>query len=530
MDEEKRYTKVLEIIKRRLIPDEIAKKDRGEVFTPLNLVREMLYGKKKSKTRCADIHSDAFYACIFGMDASGGYMDMADDERLGGIPLDVWRNPNSRWLDPANGIGNFPVVTFYMLDYQLGKHAAGLKGPGNRLKRHKHIIENMLFMMEIEKGNCNTTKKIFKLICPEAQPNICCTDALKITNEHMDRAFKGHEFDVVMGNPPFNAYQEAEEKRGGGDSLYPRFIKRGLEWTKADGYLVYVHPPTWRKPESERSKNRGFFKLMAHNNYIQYLEIHNAIDGNYVFNASTTYDFYTIQKRAAGNSETIINDELRNIAAVSLKKFDFLPNFNIKNVNKLLADTDDDRCAKDKCLLFERSLYGSDDRIEHTSDKESAEFKYPLIHSITKSGPRFMYSSDNTKGLFGVKKVIIGESSFNKTTGTIYDPILDLNGKYGMTQGAMAIAIDNKEEGEELVKFLKSTFFGNVLLACNWSYFRIDWRLFTYFKNNFWDVEYDANEPPIIIEDIRGPAKAAAKTRGAASKGGRRTRKLKRRN
>lgn len=526
MDEEKRHTKILEIIKKRLIPDEIAKKDRGEVFTPLNLVREMLYGKKKDKPRCSDIHSDSFYECIFGMNANGEYIDMPDNQRLGGIPLGVWRDPKNKWLDPANGIGNFPVIAFYMLDYQLGKHVDGFKGPANRLKRHKHIIEKMLYMMEINKSNCNTTRKIFKLICSAAEPNICCSDSLKVTDEQLDRKFGTHTFDVVMGNPPFQAFQEASGARGGGSNLYLRFIERGLEWLNDGGYLVYVHPFLWRKPESQQ--NKGIFDSMTHKNYMQYLEIHSAKDGTHVFRASTPYDFYTIQKRDPGGDETVINDMTRHISHISLKKYDFLPNFNIEKIYNLLADSDHDRCRPDECILYSTSIY--DQRKPYVREQESETFKYPLVHTTPVDGPRFKYTSDNTKAFFGIKKVIFGDGAFNESRGILNNPVVDLTGKYGMTQHAIAITVADEEDAKALVKYLTSTYFGNILLACKWSgSYQLDWRLFTYFKNNFWDLEYDANEPRIIIEDMRVPAKAAAKTRGAGSKGGRRTRKFKRR-
>ena len=31
------------------------------------------------------------------------------------LPKDVWKNPNLKWLDPANGIGNYPIVAYYKL-------------------------------------------------------------------------------------------------------------------------------------------------------------------------------------------------------------------------------------------------------------------------------------------------------------------------------------------------------------------------------------------------------------------------------
>ena len=55
------------------------------------------------------------------------------------LPKSVWTNPDLNWLDPANGIGNFPVVAFYKLN-------EGLKDwEPNENKRRKHIIDNMLY-------------------------------------------------------------------------------------------------------------------------------------------------------------------------------------------------------------------------------------------------------------------------------------------------------------------------------------------------------------------------------------------------
>jgi len=211
----KRYNSVLEIIDKRLIPDEGAKKARGEVFTPLCLVREMLFGLRKSalesgKTQLCDPldkspNPKKIQGEIWGINEEGNFFDDNERDRVGGIPLEVWRNPNTKWLDPANGIGNFPVVAFYMLDYQLGKHGPSeFKGDKNKDKRRKHIVENMLYMIELNKGNVNTSRKIFQKIVPGVEANICCANTLSLDDPKLKSNFGVTSFDVIMGNPPFN--------------------------------------------------------------------------------------------------------------------------------------------------------------------------------------------------------------------------------------------------------------------------------------------------------------------------------------
>jgi hypothetical protein len=421
---------------------------------------------------------------------------------LSHLPSKDWSNPDLKWLDPANGIGNFPITIFYKLD-------EGLKSwEPNEKKRRKHIIENMLYMMELQSNNNRVCKKMFASLCEGCIPNIWTINTLTQTKASIFTHFNIEKIDRVIGNPPFQDLQEAKGKRGGGDSLYMDFVKLSIDIIEDDGYLVFVHPPSWRKPEynegRKSSKNAGMFKLMAHDNQLEYLEIHSSNDGLTQFKAATRYDFYTLKKTPA-KTPTIIKDINGDTIDVNLLDFEFLPNFNIKNVLKLFPKRGDSSCElgkfdedngdyqNDKCILYERSNYGSDK--SWVSDKETSQYKYPLVHSTPGKGPRFYFSNTKDKGMFNIPKVIFGEAG-------ISEPIIDLDGKYGMTQGAMAIVINNKTDGEKLAKFLKSNYFKNILRACSWGGFRIDWRLFTYFKRDFWNVNVNLDEALIQSVDI----------------------------
>ena len=113
------------------------------------------------------------------------------------------------------------------------------------------------------------------------------------------------------------------------------------------------------------------------------------------------------------------------------------------------------------------------------SKVKTDDFKYPCIHSTPKSGIRYMYSKVNDKGHFGISKVIFGESG-------IYNPVIDMDGKYGMTHGAMAIQIDNLEEAINISKAIQTEHFDKVIKSCSFSSFRIDWNIFKDMKKNFW--------------------------------------------
>ena len=80
---------------------------------------------------------------------------------------------------------------------------------------------------------------------------------------------------------------------------------------------------------------------------------------------------------------------------------------------------------------------------------------YPCIYSITqKDGCKFKYSKEK-KGHFGIPKVI-----WSNGAGTY--PIIDENGKYGLTEFAYAI-VDDKQNLEKIKEAMISKKFINLM-------------------------------------------------------------------
>ena len=86
------------------------------------------------------------------------------------LPESVFSNPNLKWLDPANGIGNFPICCYFRL-------MNGLKNViSDTTKRSKHIIEKMLYMVEVNAKNNLECRKLFKKIDFSSKPNLISSD------------------------------------------------------------------------------------------------------------------------------------------------------------------------------------------------------------------------------------------------------------------------------------------------------------------------------------------------------------------
>jgi len=149
------------------------------------------------------------------------------DEMLDTLPSSVWKNPHLKWLDPANGIGNFPMKVFERLD----KCLSTVNGYENMKKRRNHILKNMLYMVEINPTNVSVSRKILG-----EDANIYCgsflEDAWKI-------AFGIDKFDVIMGNPPYN-----NSFNTGDNKPYIYFTNIGIHILNENGFIIFITPPS----------------------------------------------------------------------------------------------------------------------------------------------------------------------------------------------------------------------------------------------------------------------------------------------
>jgi len=387
------------------------------------------------------------------------------NDMLNRIPPSIWKDPNKKWLDPATGIGSFQLIVYERLMKGLESWEPIVE------KRHDHIIRNMLFLCEINSSSVKQAKKYFG---PNA--NIIKGDFLK-------HDFGSTTFDIILGNPPFNEGQNVDDisKRGSGNQIWIDFVEKSLTLLSNKGYLVFVHPAGWRKPTTESSRTDGLFKKIAHENQIEYLEIHNKADGVKLFGVQTRYDWYVLSNHKC-NKKTVVKDESGILQNIDLRRWTFLPNSDYSLIKQLLAGPKDRKIN----ILYSRTQFGTD--MSWTNETETRKFQYPLIHSTpVGEEPRFYWTSTKEppiKGelvpMFGKNKAIFGEAGINKNI------VLDNTGKYGMTQGAMAIPFSTKKEGIRIKQALESDEFARIIEAMSFGNFRIDWRIFLFMKQDFY--------------------------------------------
>lgn len=369
-------------------------------------------------------------------------------------------------------------------------------------QRRRHILTQMLYMVEYNPESCKRIREN-PMLAAEAGGtegtegvNLFCGSFLDLDPSSPAFSFGTTAFDIIVGNPPFNADQTHEGKKGGGANLWPKFVEKSLRGggglLKPDGFLLFIHPALWRKPPAPRAPT--LFDLMTHENHMLYLEIHDKPDGKRVFGVQTRYDFYVIQKRkptlSVSTSTTIVKDQHgQAYEAFDLSPWKFLPNHSYEFIEPLLRSPDDTSIPN---VIFSRGKYGTDKPWVHDEKLRTPE-DIPLIHSTPLTGPRFLWSDSRVKcedvedcaPMVGIPKVIFGESGINKV-------VMDVEGRYGMTQGAIGLRIpgaspdEQNAEARRMAAALESDIFSRILDAMSFSNFRIDWRMFLYLRPDFY--------------------------------------------
>ena len=274
---------VLAIIRDRLTVRKEEKNLYGEVFTPIELVCEML------------------------------------DK----IPDEVWKNPDLKWLDPANGIGNFPVVVYYKLMESLKDKYDPGKYSGEKLTLSQHIINRMLYMVELNPVNSKVCEKIFHMIDSKSTPNIKPKSFLDFSpSDFEDKGID--KFDVIIGNPPFQKKNSEGISIHGSGNLWTTFIDKSFLILNNDGYLAFITPSSWM------AGNVKEYKQMINKQFI-FLNVNEC--KKYFKNINSEFSYYIIKNDIIKYKTQVVCNYNKQIY-----KSDILLNKNMKILPKLINE------------------------------------------------------------------------------------------------------------------------------------------------------------------------------------------------
>jgi hypothetical protein len=384
------------------IPREMEKNVWGEVFTPRLLVEELLHR----------------------------------------VPDSVWADPRTRWLDPAAGSGHFPALIFLKLNETLRTCFP------DALQRKRHIVENMLYMTELNPDNVAVLRTRFG---PSA--NI-------VEGDFLQQPAPPQPFDVIVGNPPYQSLRALDVYKGsqGKRTLWNLFVRRCLSPEWLDGFLAFITPGGWRRPESP------LYHLMTRDNQLLFLHVYGEKAGRDLFRVQTRFDLYVIQcKGPAG--PTLIIDEQGQEELQHVHLWPFLPNFAYAQIRALLVPRNEGIA-----VIFHSN--------EHDARKlkrvKTTAYPYPVVHTQNRQGLGVLYANRPSVAL-STPKVIL---NFNRT---LY-PYNDFRGEYGLSQLSFGIPLLQEASGDAVIRALQSESFQHIVRATKWTSFQTDYRMFRYFS------------------------------------------------
>jgi hypothetical protein len=342
------------------------------------------------------------------------------------FPKSVWTNHKLTWLDPSVGAGFFMICVYMRLMNGLKKWEP------NEKKRSKHIIQNMLYMVELNKKNCDTCKGIFG-----TNLRLICGDFLS------DLHFQGRDdnsFDCIVGNPPFHddyGVTEAGKRINGGKSkLYERIFLKSYMLLKNGGYLSFVVPDN----------------IFAGNGSQSYQTLIQNVVPFVSFNPSNQSFFHKIQQPVC----YFILHKLNKSEFTTIEHDDQLT-FQIKlqdrPVNPIRNWTPNTEKLINKFVSNQRNNVSYN---RGKSIKSYKGHKYPIIFTPSKT-----LKTNNPKlaSGFGQKKAII----FSISPDLAFK--MDYSGKFGAGPNTFYIPFNTNSEGNKLEKFLNSQEYKTLALA-----------------------------------------------------------------
>jgi len=378
---------LLEYINTCLKPKEEEKKKFGEVFTPMKLVNEML------------------------------------DK----LPVEVWGNKDLKWFDPAAGMGNFQIAVYLRLMEGLK-----LEIPDDNIRK-RHILENMLYMSELNTKNVFVCKQIFDAD-NNYNLNLYEGDTLKL---NVDEEWGINKFDIIIGNPPYQKNFKNNNNRVGGSSLWSEFINYSTVILKEDGYLLFITPCSWMTGGSNKQSGNILKGVMQ-----KYTLLHlNIEECAKHFNVASTFSYYLLKKTLLEINFDCICQYKKNIYKSSIsnsmfRKLSVVPKLFTNEMISIIDKIENASCDK---FNFQR-LRDLDSSAQ--TKRYSTTGKYKVRHKVVD-----IRYTDWQQECMNRDKIVISMPGYIKAT---YDK------ECGCSDATLFMYVENPTEGIRLINLLNS--------------------------------------------------------------------------
>ena len=320
--------------------------------------------------------------------------DMVDS-----VPSSLWKRKNLKVLDSCCGNGNF--------------HAY--------IAEAKTSLKNLYFNEINEKRIRNVQKYFGKNI------NLTKRDFLEFGM--CDNSITGKDclFDLVVSNPPYAKFC-GDKRASKNHNLSREFIKKALDITKPNGYILFIAPDNWMS-----FSDRNLLPSLMSKYQFHHLNIHGA--KKYFPKVGSSFTWFLLQKTPNKNPFTVENHYKRHdkVKVRVESGIDFIPLYYSDEVRKLIKKTiyaDFPKYAVETTSDLHRTT-----KSDLISPKKNVRHPYRLIHTPKQT----VYASRPHKYQDGWKVFL----SLSDRYGTFVD-------NCGMTQSVAFIRCKSKKEADRV--------------------------------------------------------------------------------
>lgn len=251
------------------------------------------------------------------------------------------------------------------------------------------------------------------------------------------------KFNYIALNPPYQMRVGDAEKT---KIIWDDIVIKSFDLLEDNGTMAAVHPGGWKFSSNKGSNNNlNKVKEIYYNNEVTYAEFNDLAQGRKTFGAATDYDVINVIKN--GTPKPVLVHTQSEDITINFKDFNILPTNKISLFKSLMAGPSDEKVELIYDSNYHTSNGGENCKVKSCKQKD---FKHPVVYTITeKNGIHLYYANTTLYGHFDIPKLILKKAA--TTT------ILDLKGKYGLTQFAAAI-VDIPENLVKIQKVFNSNF------------------------------------------------------------------------
>ena len=346
----------------------------------------------------------------------------------------VFRDKNKKWLDPGAGQGYFFIYLFKRLDEGL----AALFSTNE--ERHRHIIENMLYMVELKPENVLVLRTLFG-----EKANIISGDFLSFSSFATSL-----QMDYVIGNPPYNANgikkvptnTKIQKKDEDGQTVWISFIKKSIDLLKTEGQLAMIIPSIWMKPD----KARTYYYLT--NYKLDKIHCLSNTETNKIFQGQAqtptcyfllTKTNYTMGTNYMDNKKISLFDTDKKLYIPYLLRDEQpIPLFGAAIINKLMPFV-----LKYGCIAVQKTNLPSKKALFNDADSHLYPYKNIKTCILSEGDgltPKLLCNySKGPQAFCGAKKLVLAHKMFGF-------PFLDAEGSFGISNRDNYVILAEKNE------------------------------------------------------------------------------------